>query len=183
MNPEKDSNTLEKWDYFIKCANDLRDAKRQPHHKHVVYFLITDSAKLRDDFVSMNDDINKRRQYLGDQAEDVTMVVTGLPIEHIESKAIQHKYIHNNTQAMEHQDRAQMTAGVNSAVIENWLLSYTDYRLISRQGFGKLAAFHSKNAHTTIGMPKNERKEHAVDCSNPHSFISYDTLSTWWSLG
>lgn len=100
----------------------------------------------------MNDDREKRRQYLGENSDDVTMVVTGLPIEHVESKTIKHKYIHDDNEE-QNTNRDQLTAGVNAAVIENWLLSYTDYRLISRQGFGKLAAFHSKSAHTTIAMP------------------------------
>lgn len=150
INPGMDDNTLEKWNYFWQCANELRDYARKPHHKRVVYFLITDSAKLRDEFVSMNHDEEKARSILGDSYQDITMVVTGLPIQHIEAKTIKNKYSHNSTID---EDREQMIAGVNSAVIENWILSFTDYRLISRQGFGKLAAFHSQSSTTTISMP------------------------------
>lgn len=150
INPGMDDNTLEKWNYFWQCANELRDYARKPHHKRVVYFLITDSAKLRDEFVAMNHDEEKARSILGDSYQDITMVVTGLPIQHIEAKTIKNKYSHNSTID---EDREQMIAGVNSAVIENWILSFTDYRLISRQGFGKLAAFHSQSSTTTISMP------------------------------
>lgn len=153
-----DDNTLEKWNYFWKCANELREYARKPHHTHVVYFLITDSAKLRDEFVSMNQDEDKARSILGENYKDVTMVVTGLPIQHIEAKAIKNKYIHHKTVD---EDQEQMIAGVNSAVIENWILSFTDYRLISRQGFGKLAAFHSQSATTTISMPMVRAKKTA----------------------
>ncbi|KAI9270650.1 hypothetical protein BDA99DRAFT_502358 [Phascolomyces articulosus] len=183
VDPGKDKNTLQMWDYFMICANQLREAKREAHHQQVVYFLITDSSHLRDEFVSLNHDKSKRRTYLGDNSDDVTMVVTGLPIEHVESKTIKPKFLQNITEASLTQDEQNTLAGVNAAVIENWLLSYTDYRLISRQGFGKLSAFHSSSAHTTIGMPKLSRKQVAVNCANPHAFITFDTLSTWWSLG
>ncbi|KAI8142183.1 hypothetical protein BJV82DRAFT_615859 [Fennellomyces sp. T-0311] len=183
VNPGKDTNTLEMWDYFMICANQLREAKRATHHKQVVYFLITDSARLRDEFVSLNYDKAKAQQFLGDNHQDVTMVVTGLPIEHVEARTIRPKFMNNKTEASLSADEQQTLAGVNAAVIENWLLSYTDYRLISRQGFGKLSAFHSNSAHTTIGMPKLSRKHVAVNCANPHAFITFDTLSTWWSLG
>ncbi|KAI9495968.1 hypothetical protein BDB00DRAFT_953602 [Zychaea mexicana] len=183
VNPGDDLNTLQMWDYFMICANQLREAKREPHHKQVVYFLITDSVRLRDEFVSLNHDKTKAQQFLGDNHQDVTMVVTGLPIEHVESKTIKPKFLHNITKADLTEDEQNTLAGVNAAVIENWLLSFTDYRLISRQGFGKLSAFHSKSSHTTIGMPKLSRKQVAVNCANPHAFITFDTLSTWWSLG
>ncbi|KAF7722281.1 hypothetical protein EC973_003465 [Apophysomyces ossiformis] len=180
-NPALDNNTLAKWNYFFQCANALRDARRQPHHKHVVYFLVTDSNALRNEFVSMNYNRALAQRIVGN---DTTMLVTGLPIKHLEPKVITPKFVNKPTGTKEDEyDDEAMVAGVNSAVIENWLLSYTDYRLISRKGFGKMAAFHANSARTTINLPNLENQDVAVDCANPHSFITFDTLSTWWSLG
>ncbi|KAI8376520.1 uncharacterized protein BYT42DRAFT_498374 [Radiomyces spectabilis] len=179
VNPDNDTNTLEKWDYFFHCANELREAKRLPQHKHVVYFLITDSVKLRDEFITLNTDESLARRFLGEAFNETTAVITGLPISHVEAKTVATKYRKDVALDNSHQE---LLDGVNGAIIENWLLSYTDYRLISRQGFGKLAAFHSQSARTTIGLPK-VNKHARIDCSNPHSFITFDTLSTWWSLG
>ncbi|ORZ15368.1 hypothetical protein BCR42DRAFT_416951 [Absidia repens] len=177
--PEDDTNNFETWNYFISCANDLRDAKRQPHHKRVVYFLLTDSNKLRQEFVAMNNNQTLRDRYIKD--DQTSMVVTGLPIEHIEAKTVKTKFDANITDS--DSDHERLLAGVNSAVIDNWLLSYTDYRLISRQGFGKMAAFHANDPRSTISLPRVDSKEHVVDCGNPNSFTTFDTLSTWWSLG
>ncbi|KAI9299787.1 hypothetical protein BJ944DRAFT_171877 [Cunninghamella echinulata] len=177
--PEDDTNNFETWDYFLTCANKLRDAKRQPHHQRVVYFLLTDSNKLRQEFVSMNTDQALRDKYIQD--DDTSMVVTGLPIEHIEAKTVKTKFEADIT--ANDSDHQRLLAGVNSAVIDNWLLSYTDYRLISRQGFGKMAAFHATDPQSTISLPRLDRKDHVVNCANPHVFTSFDTLSTWWSLG
>ncbi|KAI9024947.1 hypothetical protein CLU79DRAFT_790398 [Phycomyces nitens] len=181
-NPESDENTLEQWDYFFKCANDLRDAKKQDHHKTVVYFLITDSISLREQFISMNHNKTLAKEVLGDGYEYTSLVTTGLPIEHMEPTVVIPKFSADAKTKLR-KARGHMLAGVNSAVIENWLLSATNYRLISRKGYGKMAAFHAKEARTTINLPEIERKNVTVDCSNPHSFITFDTLSTWWSLG
>ncbi|KAI8097757.1 uncharacterized protein BX664DRAFT_276667 [Halteromyces radiatus] len=177
--PEDDTNNFETWDYFLTCANRLRDAKRQPHHQRVVYFLLTDSNRLRQEFVAMNTDQALRDRYI--QSEDTSMVVTGLPIEHIEAKTVKTKFEANIT--AQDSDHERLLAGVNSAVIDNWLLSYTDYRLISRQGFGKMAAFHANDPRSTISLPRVDRKDHVVNCANPNVFTTFDTLSTWWSLG
>lgn len=153
--PEDDTNTFEMWDYFLTCANDLRNAKRQPHHKRVVYFLLTDSNRLRQEFVSMNSNQTLRDRYIQD--DQTSMVVTGLPIEHIEAKTVKTKFDANIT-ALD-SDYERLLAGVNSAVIDNWLLSYTDYRLISRQGFGKMAAFHAMDPRSTISLPRVSQKK------------------------
>ncbi|ORX46525.1 hypothetical protein DM01DRAFT_1339532 [Hesseltinella vesiculosa] len=177
--PDKDTNTLEDWDYYFTCANKLRDARREPHHRRVVYFLLTDSSKLREQFVSMNHDKELRDKFIQD--DDTSMVVTGLPIEHIEAKTVKTKAEIGLTE--DDSNLEKLLAGTHSAIIDNWLLSYTDYRLISRQGFGKIAAFHASNSHSTISLPRLESKEHLVNCASPHAFTSFETLSTWWSLG
>ncbi|KAL0088187.1 hypothetical protein J3Q64DRAFT_1813217 [Phycomyces blakesleeanus] len=181
-NPESDDNTLEQWDYFFKCANDLRDAKKRDHHKTVVYFLITDSISLREQFISMNNNKILAKQVLGDGYKYTSLVTTGLPIEHMEPTVVIPKFSADAKSKLL-KAKGHMLAGVNSAVIENWLLSATNYRLISRKGYGKMAAFHAKEARTTINLPEIGRKNVTVDCSNPHSFITFDTLSSWWSLG
>ncbi|KAI7870039.1 hypothetical protein BDF14DRAFT_1778694 [Spinellus fusiger] len=181
-NPEEDTNTLEQWDYFIKCANDLRDSVRKPHHTQVVYFLVTDSLSLRKEFVSMNQNEELAKRFLGDSYKETTLLVTGLPIEHMEPKTV-YTMLSPSSIAKMLKVKGEMSGAVNSALIENWLLSAANYRLISRKGFGKMAAFNSQSPRTTINLPVIEHKEVAVDCSNPHSFITFDTLSTWWSLG
>lgn len=116
-----------------------------------MYFLITDSVRLRNEFASLNEDEELAKTYLGSSYQDVSTVITGLPIEHIEPNQVE-KYIH-----VEHPVEVtpeRMIPGVNSAVIENWLLSYADYRLISQQGYGKLAAFHSRSDNSTISLPR-----------------------------
>ncbi|KAF7731593.1 hypothetical protein EC973_009357 [Apophysomyces ossiformis] len=180
VNPQFDKNDLDKWDYFLTCANQLASVKRKPHHKRVVYFLVTDSAKLRDHFVSMNADRELAKKFISDGHEDTSMVITGLPIDHIEPDQVA-KYI--NVTDPKDVNVHSMTPGVNSAVIENWLLSYTDFRLISQQGYGKLAAFHAKSDDTTISMPRVTSKRRAPDCSKPEALTTYDWLSTQWSLG
>ncbi|KAI8391809.1 uncharacterized protein BYT42DRAFT_558149 [Radiomyces spectabilis] len=179
-NPQLDQNNLQKWDYFLTCANQLADAKRQAHHKRVVYFLITDSTKLRDEFVSMNENSNLAQRFLQGRSQHTSMVVTGLPIDHIEPDQVS-KYINVTNPVQVTQER--MLPGVNSAVIENWLLSAADYRIISPQGYGKLAAFHSNSDNSTIALPRVTLKARAPDCSKPNAFVTYDWLSTQWSLG
>lgn len=100
----------------------------------------------------MNEDLALREKYLGNGASNNTsLVITGLPLEHIEPDQVA-KYIEVENPI--EVNRARMVPGVNSAVIENWLLSYCDYRVISPQGYGKLAAFHSRTDFTTISLPR-----------------------------
>ncbi|OAD80504.1 hypothetical protein PHYBLDRAFT_61555 [Phycomyces blakesleeanus NRRL 1555(-)] len=157
-NPESDDNTLEQWDYFFKCANDLRDAKKRDHHKTVVYFLITDSISLREQFISMNNNKILAKQVLGDGYKYTSLVTTGLPIEHMEPTVVIPKFSADAKSKLL-KAKGHMLAGVNSAVIENWLLSATNYRLISRKGYGKMAAFHAKEARTTINLPEKDAYE------------------------
>ncbi|KAI7853717.1 hypothetical protein BDC45DRAFT_441728 [Circinella umbellata] len=179
-NPHMDANDLDKWDYFLTCANQLVDAKRKPHHQHVVYFMITDSIKLRDEFKSLNDDMTKAQKYLGSNYKTVSTVVSGLPVDHIEPDQVE-KYI----EVENHVDVTieRMTPGTNSAIIENWLLGYADYRIISPQGYGKLAAFHSNSDDTTISLPRSQQKDKAPFCGSDDALATYDWLATQWSLG
>ncbi|KAI7861871.1 hypothetical protein BDF14DRAFT_1886706 [Spinellus fusiger] len=179
-NPQYDDNTVAKWDHFLTCANQLASVHRKPQHQRVVYFLVTDSLKLRDHFVSMNEDRALAKKYIGSGYKDTSMVVTSLPIEHIEPDQIA-KYI--NVEIPKEVTRARMTPGVNSAVVENWLLGHTDYRVISPQGYGKMAAYHSKSDNSTVAMPRIKQKSHAPDCTKASALAKYDWLSTQWSLG
>ncbi|KAI8096348.1 uncharacterized protein BX664DRAFT_355719 [Halteromyces radiatus] len=181
-NPQHDDNTLEKWFYYFKCANELAMAKREPHHKRIVYFLVTDSHKLREEFEAMNDDHALRSKYLGQASDATSLVVTNLPLEHIEPDQVA-KYI--NVEIPVEVSRERMTPGVNSALIENWLLSYTDYRVISPQGYGKLAAFHSRNDRATVSLPRSSHRAKSLNCADPKllDIYDYDWLSHQWSLG
>lgn len=185
-NPQFDANNLEKWGHFVKCASDLAAFKKQDHHKHVVFFLVTDSLHLRDEFTSMNTNRELASKYINEELLDISsMVITGLPIEHIEPDQIA-KYI--DVKVHKEVNLARMTPGVNSAYMENWLLGETQYRVISIQGYGKMAAFYSGDDKTSISMPKPSKVNGVltppkVDCSVEESFVTFDWLSTTWSLG
>lgn len=152
LNPHGDKNGLELWGHFLKCASELASFKRESHHNHVVFFLVTDSAHLRDEFLSLNTDKERARQYISEDIVDISsMVITGLPIEHIEPEQIA-KYI--TDEEFREINVARMLPGVNSAYMENWLLGETQYRVISVQGYGKMASFYSGDDKTSISMPK-----------------------------
>ncbi|KAG1149119.1 hypothetical protein G6F37_000782 [Rhizopus arrhizus] len=179
-NPQYDINGLEKWGHFLKCAGDLAKFKRKAHHKRIVFFLVTDSAHLRNEFVSLNVNKDLAKKYLDeDIAESSSMVITGLPIEHIEPEQIA-KYI--EVENPKEINKARMQPGVNSAYMENWLLGLTQYRVISVQGYGKMASFYSGEDMTSISMPKNGRNNPPI-CSTESSFTTFNWLSTQWSLG
>ncbi|KAG1241286.1 hypothetical protein G6F68_016854 [Rhizopus microsporus] len=107
------------------------------------------------------------------------MVITGLPLEHIEPDQVA-KYI--DVEDPKEVNKARMQPGVNSAYMENWLLGHTQYRVISVQGYGKMASFYSGEDKTSISMPKNGKAKLPV-CSADYSFTSFEWLSTQWSLG
>ncbi|KAG1194490.1 hypothetical protein G6F36_000175 [Rhizopus arrhizus] len=179
-NPQHDSNGLKKWGHFLKCAGELASFKREPHHKHIVFFLVTDSAHLRKQFVSLNRNKDLAQKYLSeDIVKSSSMVITGLPLEHIEPDQVA-KYI--DVEDPKEVNKARMQPGVNSAYMENWLLGHTQYRVISVQGYGKMASFYSGEDKTSISMPKNGKAKLPV-CSADNSFTSFEWLSTQWSLG
>lgn len=185
-NPQFDVNNLEKWGHFVKCASELAAFKKEEHHKHIVFFLVTDSAHLRDEFISMNTNKALAAQYIDEEILDISsMIITGLPIEHIEPDQIA-KYI----DVKEHKavNLERMRPGVNSAYMENWLLGETQYRVISIQGYGKMASFYSGDDKTSISMPKPSKigdrlVPPEISCSTDESFTTFDWLSTQWSLG
>jgi hypothetical protein len=153
-----DTMRLDTYDYFFNCARQISESRRKPHHSKVVFFLVTDSASLRDQAVKLNEDPVLGQQYLGDKSSRV--LVTGLPIEHIERGQVSHAYTkHLNLTAeerlsIEHQiSHNEQIAGVNSAIIENYILSSTSYRVITKMGFGKMAAFNSRVNGTTYAVP------------------------------
>ncbi|KAI7898120.1 uncharacterized protein BX663DRAFT_525793 [Cokeromyces recurvatus] len=180
-NPQFDENGLEKWGHFLKCAGELASFKKEMNHKHIVFFLVTDSAHLRDEFVSLNTNRERAKEYLGEDIVDISsIVITGLPIEHIEPEQIA-KYIEVKDPKEVNMER--MRPGVNSAYMENWLLAETQYRVISIQGYGKMAAFYSGDDKTSISMPKPSPKYPFPVCNTDEAFTTFDWLSTVWSLG
>ncbi|KAI8075949.1 uncharacterized protein B0P05DRAFT_572662 [Gilbertella persicaria] len=180
-NPQYDVNSLDKWAHFFKCAGELAIFKKEAHHKHVVFFLVTDSAHLRDEFAKMSYDRELIKQYFGEELADISsMVVTGLPIEHIEPDQIA-KYI--DVEVHKEVNLERMRPGVNSAYMENWLLGETQYRVISIQGYGKMASFYSGDDRTSISMPKPSLKHPFPVCNTKEAFTTFNWLSTQWSLG
>ncbi|CAG8507190.1 5894_t:CDS:2 [Funneliformis caledonium] len=118
--------SLQDYKYYFDCADQLTQTYAAPHQK-VIYYVVTDSVKLREEAV--------------EELEHV--VVSGLPID-------------SNFDNLDNLDSA------NNALIENWIFSKTDYRVISPGDYGKLAAFHSKQLHTTVFM---EDSHNVPDCT------------------
>lgn len=113
LNPNSDKNGLEIWGHFLTCAGELASFKKEEHHKHIVFFLVTDSGHLRDEFVALNTDKDLARKYLPEEIVEISsMVMTGLPIEHIEPEQIA-KYI--DAEELREINLARMLPGVNSA--------------------------------------------------------------------
>jgi hypothetical protein len=185
-NPQFDVNNLEKWGHFLKCAAELAVFKKEAHHKHIVFFLVTDSSHLRDEFISLNTNKQMALKYIPQEIVGMSsMVITGLPIEHIEPDQIA-RYI--DVKVHKEVNLARMTPGVNSAYMENWLLGETQFRVISAQGYGKMAAFYSGDDKRSIPMPKPSRKTGVLvnpqlNCATEDAFTTFDWLSTQWSLG
>ncbi|GBB85578.1 hypothetical protein RclHR1_12070009 [Rhizophagus clarus] len=69
---------------------------------------------------------------------------------------------------------------VNNAMIESWIFSKTDYRIISSGNYGKLSAFYSKQLHTTVSIDNNNQ---ALDCTREDTFITFIKLANESSLG
>ncbi|KAI9281529.1 hypothetical protein BY458DRAFT_531462 [Sporodiniella umbellata] len=180
VNPQNDHHTLKRWGHFLRCAAELAEFKREARHTHIVFFLVTDSGHLREAFEALNRNRTEAEHYLGQPlAAMASMVISGLPIEHIEPEQIT-KQIHEEDPRQI--NKLRMQPGVNSAYMENWLLGLTHYRVISVQGYGKMAAFYSAHDHSSISMPKNGAQQ-PPRCSAESGFTSFDWLSTQWSLG
>ncbi|CAG8449342.1 2503_t:CDS:2 [Funneliformis caledonium] len=143
----EDTNALQDYEYFFRCADQLTRTYAAPDQK-VIYFLITDSVALRDEAVQKLEHV----------------IISGLPI----------KSYHG------HHDHID---DVTNAVIENWILSKTDYRVISPGGYGKLSAFHSKQLHTTVLMNYPVFDKQIPDCTKEDAFITFSKLANEWSLG
>ncbi|ORY88458.1 hypothetical protein BCR35DRAFT_301596 [Leucosporidium creatinivorum] len=84
--------------------------------------------------------------------------------------------------------------GVMGAVVEDWILAKTDFRVITQDsGFGKLATFSSAKESTTVTIfPRfntdvarlQSKKSHLkVDCTKPEALASFEEISSEWSLG
>ncbi|PKC56112.1 hypothetical protein RhiirA1_474487, partial [Rhizophagus irregularis] len=69
---------------------------------------------------------------------------------------------------------------VINAMIESWIFSKTDYRIISSGNYGKLSAFYSKQLHTTVSIGNDNQ---ALDCSKEDTFITFIKLASESSLG
>ncbi|CAH1756189.1 23155_t:CDS:2 [Entrophospora sp. SA101] len=79
-----------------------------------------------------------------------------------------------------HYDQAN---GVINAIIENSILSKTDYRVISQGNFGKLAAFHSKQLHSTVSLSTAATTgTKFLDCSREDIFTTFNQLANEWSI-
>ncbi|RIA95452.1 hypothetical protein C1645_872777 [Glomus cerebriforme] len=69
---------------------------------------------------------------------------------------------------------------VNNAIIESWIFSKTDYRVISPGNYGKLSAFYSKQLHSTISIDNDNK---TLDCTKEDTFITFIKLASESSLG
>lgn len=102
--PFLDAHLLADYSPFFECADQIARTHSRPDQR-VVYYLVTDSAKLREQAIEAYQD---------------RILVTGLPIRHIHARNAQ----------LDH---------VADAVIENYILASTDYKVISLGGYGKVS--------------------------------------------
>ncbi|CAJ0643468.1 2767_t:CDS:2 [Entrophospora sp. SA101] len=65
-------------------------------------------------------------------------------------------------------------------IVENSILSKTDYRVISRGSFGKLAVFRSKQLHSTVLLSTTRTK--FLDCTREDAFTTFNRLANEWSI-
>ncbi|CAG8779810.1 9138_t:CDS:2, partial [Dentiscutata erythropus] len=114
------SHSLQEYKHFFRCADQLTQMYSAPSQK-VIYFLVTDSVRLRDEAIQKLEHV----------------IVSGLPV---------------SGEGNKEENDWDKANEINNAIIENWILSKTDYRVISPGGYGKLSAFHSKQLHSTVSM-------------------------------
>jgi len=94
-------------------------------------------------------------------------VITGLPIKHIDlGQEIQ-------------------VSDVIDTIIENWILTETQIRLISKGGFGKIAAFRSGGNNLVIDVKEIARKgpTRIKSLCTKGKWDSMQRLASSWSLG
>lgn len=151
--PRTEQSVMSQYHDFFRCADQLVSTYATSEQK-VAYFLVTDSEKLRNEAMSMEN-----------------VIVTGLPMN-----------LGHHTQG--HADL------VHNSVIENWILSKTNFRVISPGGYGKLSAFHSKVLHSTITIyPPSEQDARdfyhrtAPDCTREDAFTTFLEFASEGSLG
>nr|CAG8601412.1 5690_t:CDS:2 [Entrophospora candida] len=136
--------SLQDYSHFFSCADQITRTYAPPNKK-VIYYLVTDSIKLREEAYSKFNHV----------------IISGFSIDP------GHDYY-------DHAD------GVNNAIVENWILSKTDYRVISQSDFGKLAAFHSKQLHSTVSLSTTE--SNYIDCTRKDAFTTFSEMTNEWSI-
>ncbi|CAG8546496.1 17158_t:CDS:2 [Cetraspora pellucida] len=146
------SHSLQEYKHFFKCADQLTQVYSAPSQK-VIYFLVTDSVRLRDEAIQKLEHV----------------IVSGLPVSGEGHKGEDYNW-----------DKADE---INHAIIENWILSKTDYRVISPGGYGKLSAFHSKQLHSTVSMVYSGLNDGVPDCTREDAFTTFNKLASELSLG
>lgn len=153
LRPYMDRTSLKQFNSFFSCASQLAQVYASPK-QHIVYVVITDSARLR----------KQVTKYLPDNAH---VLITGLSIDHFHRR--------NNTNS-----HVNIVDGVQGAIIENSILAKTTYRVISQGGFGKTSSFLSKQLYTTVVLRppgnksfrdrSNQRLVH--DCTREDAFTA-----------
>ncbi|CAJ0875622.1 11073_t:CDS:2 [Entrophospora sp. SA101] len=133
-NTYEQTHSLQDYSHFFRCADQL--AQTYAPDKKAIYYLVTDSVKIRDEAYSKLDQV----------------IISGLPIQPSD-------------------DYYDYADSVNNAIVENWILSKTDYRL---------AAFHSKQLHSTVSLSTTESK--FLDCTREDAFTTFNQLANEWSI-
>ncbi|CAJ0645101.1 9391_t:CDS:1, partial [Entrophospora sp. SA101] len=90
-NTYEQTHSLQDYSHFFRCADQL--AQTYAPDKKAIYYLVTDSVKIRDEAYSKLDQV----------------IISGLPIQPSD-------------------DYYDYADSVNNAIVENWILSKTDYR-------------------------------------------------------
>ncbi|CAJ0848945.1 6421_t:CDS:2 [Entrophospora sp. SA101] len=126
--------SLQDYSHFFSCADQITRTYAPPNKK-VIYYLVTDSIKLREEAYSKFNHV----------------IISGFSIDP------GHDYY-------DHAD------GVNNAIVENWILSKTDYRV----------SFHSKQLHSTVSLSTTE--SNYIDCTRKDAFTTFSEMTNEWSI-
>jgi hypothetical protein len=132
VHKRRDNTTLELYDAFFDCATQLEALGRTSPKQRVVYYLITDSMKLR----------RLAKEALAPK------LLTSLDVY------LQHSRVQRGVPDDE------LRQGFVSAAAEIWLFSLTNYQIITlHSGFGRLGAYMSGRFHQVYDIDIRQNQQ------------------------
>ncbi|SCV71161.1 BQ2448_2749 [Microbotryum intermedium] len=145
---------------FFVCAEQLAAKFARPGQK-VVYYLVSDSEHLKHDAMEKFPD---------------RVVTTGFTATHPEFMEADQTQWHRQKHLLD---------GTTQAMISSWLLSKTDYQIVTYDsGFGKLPVFEKGREGRTVELAKKVTHSAPMpDCTDPNALATFERLSSRWSYG